>query len=109
MDRPGNRTLETQPQTGLNRRSENTFSTLGLGGECVARDLLTRSIRRSERHTAQTPGLESASGRSSDFTCLLAVYATRTYGGVGGPPREGRSYPVGLLGPQDGIGPLDFK
>ena len=32
-------------------------------------------------------------GRSSDFTSLLAVYAIRTHGGVGGPPREGRSYP----------------
>ena len=35
------------------------------------------------------------SGGSADFTCLLAEYAIRTFGGVGGPPREGRSYPVG--------------
>jgi len=42
----------------------------------------------------RTPGLKSASGRSSDFTSLLAEYAIRTLGGVGGPPREGRSYPV---------------
>jgi len=36
----------------------------------------------------------ACSGRAADFTCLLAEYAIRTLGRVGGPPREGRSYPV---------------
>jgi len=48
-------------------------------------------------HSSKTPDARFAtcSGRVADFTCLLAEYAIRTLGGVGGTPRKGRSYPVG--------------
>ena len=41
-----------------------------------------------------TPGLQCARDALPTFTCLLAEYAIRTLGGVGGTPRKGRSYPV---------------
>lgn len=40
-----------------------------------------------------TPGLGSALGRFPDFTSRAAVYAIRTYGGVGGAIRKERPYP----------------
>ena len=38
----------------------------------------------------------ACSGRVADFTCLLAEYAIRTFGGVGGLLSNGESYPVRL-------------
>ena len=45
------------------------------------------------RYAARKPDPTGATGRLSGLTSRTAVYAIRTYGGLGGPPDWGRSYP----------------
>jgi len=49
-----------------------------------------------KRHSPESRFAELLGG-SADFTCLTAVYAIRTYGGVGGPLSDGGPIPIKSL------------